>query len=182
MSNLLYPVDEKDGDLFEAKERVEEYRREVERREEMIAAADHLNAELQAECAAMREALKNVPVRHAADCAAPTMHQECDCGSSIARMIGDAIAHDAGRALLERLEKLEAHRKTADALIQVEMKRAEKAEAALKLSEEFDQDWDEAVARVRAQALEDAAKLVQNQLSATPWEIAAEIRELKGKP
>lgn len=46
-----------ESELFNQRERIEEYKREVERRDELIAGADHRNAELQAQAAGLREAL-----------------------------------------------------------------------------------------------------------------------------
>lgn len=90
---------------------LDEALREIERRDELLAWADRRNAELEAEAAAMREALQQV--RETAE----NSRRAESKGSSpytltfflaCLTMLDAALAPDAGRALLERLRKAEA--------------------------------------------------------------------------
>lgn len=64
-------------------------------------------------------------------------------------------------------------------------RRIAELEAALKLSEEFDQDWDEAVALARVLTLEDAAKVAETHESSlgrpaqSLWDLDDDRRMLK---
>lgn len=95
--------------------------REIERRDELLAGADHRNAELEAQAAALREALEAVEwvtlepdelpgcpfCRRTGPCWDAQGNKEGgvhepDCH------VAAALASDAGRQLLERLRKAEA--------------------------------------------------------------------------
>lgn len=88
----------------------DEAHREIERREEMLRYDAQRIAELEAQCATMREALEKVswgslPIIRAQGC------RQC-LSIAIGRhadgcIVGAALAPDAGRALLERLERAE---------------------------------------------------------------------------
>jgi hypothetical protein len=102
---------------------LDEALREIERREELIAGADHQNAQLEAQAAAMREALKSwrCPECRGAGryeticrfCGDSTYDHDCvtetrDC--CLCAPIRTALAPDAGKALLERLQRVEEDR------------------------------------------------------------------------
>lgn len=65
-------------------------------------------AELEAKCGAMRVALKLVDSDPCKDCMCRDVECECDCSDRLVYEFAHAaLAGDAGRALLERVEKLE---------------------------------------------------------------------------
>jgi hypothetical protein len=83
---------------------LDEATREIERRDELLAYADHRNAELEAQAAAMREALEHCKHRpHEHNPGPEFTVTQCE-------VIDRALAPDAGKALLERLEKAERER------------------------------------------------------------------------
>lgn len=113
--------------------------------------------ELEAQCAAMREALE--AISQMTDAEHDDDEHEPDCGVSIARA---ALAADAGKEMLERLERAETEGAGWKAAMNVHAERAEKAERE---RNEFEARIDSESAQAQEdrwnQALEDAAKVAE---------------------
>lgn len=131
--------------------------------------------ELEAQCAAMREALELDGQLEGFDCPHDAEHR-CRCGEIEKDLWARyhaardrALAIDAGKALLERLGKAERER--------------DEAAAACQQKHGVHHSWVNAATQSRAQALEDAAKVAEGMVVMACVDcrerIAVAIRALK---
>lgn len=152
-------------------------------------------ADLEAQCAAMNEALEDISGK--LPCDMPCVWEErFECPTCQARngpgwcagcRARRALAPAAGKALLERLERLEHHRKTATEYLSAleECKgRLAKAEAIANLNtamvdaelERIDESLGKHVTEARTQAFEECAKLIETEDLWSRYDQAAAIR------
>ena len=137
--------------------------------------ADARIAELEAQCAAMREAMGALVDLH--EIVIENMKREHGEPPFPLVILADAkgaLASDAGKALLERLRVAEAPRVTIGAAFA-------QTEQAIKVADMVQKTCDARVSRARAQAIEEAAKVSESyepECESCPRGVANAIRNL----